>query len=295
MTKSDMLKENEMKIRSALAIVLMVGLLMASFGAGTVFASTGCFSDAVGHWAETFICFLKDNGITSGFPDGTYKPENGVTRAEMAVFLQRSIEFANATSKTYADSLVNTPPATGDILISGGFSSWRPLDTTYPVTSFYSSNVVGFTSSVANTYVHSNQPDLPVALYGKSLEFVGVEICYTASPGNNLLNEIRVRTYNQVSAPGGSSVVYTDATDRADSACRYYVLPAPVLMTSEMGAQVFADISWSVAGTQFGFGRTTYVFRATGTSSTALSKGMDENTVILQEVTGPDTSPEAAP
>lgn len=295
-----------MNTRKALVILLAAILLTASFGAGTAFATTGCFTDSVGHWAETFICFLKDNGITSGFPDGTYKPENGVTRAEMAVFLQKSIELANATAlglantaesdaKSYADTLVNTPPATGDILISAGFSSWRPLDTTYPVSSFYSSNQVGFTSTSASTYVHSNQPDLPVALYGKSLEFVGVEICYSALLGSNLLAEIRVRTYNQVSGPGGSSVVYTDPTDRTDAACRYYVLPAPILMTSEMGAQVFADITWSAVGTTFGIGRTTYVFRATGTSSTALSKETGENTVILQEVTGPDTSPEAVP
>lgn len=284
-----------MKIRSALGIVLVVGLLMASFGAGTAFAATGCFPDSVGHWAETFICFLKDNGITSGFPDGTYKPENGVTRAEMAVFLQRSIELANATSKSYADSLVNTPPATGDILISAGFSSWRPLFSTDPMTTFNSSNRIVFTSSAVGSYTFSNQPDLPVALYGKSLEFVGVEICYGASVGNNLLSEVRIRTYNQASGISGSTVVYTDSTDHADSACRYYVLPTPILMTPEMGATVFADVSWSTAGFEFGFGRTTYVFRATGTSSTALSKGTGENTVILQEVTGPDTSPEAAP
>jgi len=53
-----------------------------------VSAATGCFPDTNGHGAEEFICWLSDNGITSGYPDGTYRPENGVTRAEMAVFLQ---------------------------------------------------------------------------------------------------------------------------------------------------------------------------------------------------------------
>jgi len=40
-----------------------------------------------GHWAEIFIEELYDQGITGGYPDGTYRPENRVTRAEMAVFL----------------------------------------------------------------------------------------------------------------------------------------------------------------------------------------------------------------
>ena len=45
------------------------------------------FTDIAGHWAEIFIEELEDQGITGGYPDGTYRPENRVTRAEMAVFL----------------------------------------------------------------------------------------------------------------------------------------------------------------------------------------------------------------
>jgi hypothetical protein len=45
------------------------------------------FSDITGHWAEPFIEELSDLGITGGYPDGTYRPGNLVTRAEMAVFL----------------------------------------------------------------------------------------------------------------------------------------------------------------------------------------------------------------
>ena len=45
------------------------------------------FTDVSGHWAEIFIEELYDQGISGGYPDGTYRPENLVTRAEMAVFL----------------------------------------------------------------------------------------------------------------------------------------------------------------------------------------------------------------
>jgi len=48
------------------------------------------FSDIGGHWAEAYIEELYDQGITGGYPDGTYRPENQVTRAEMAVFLVNS-------------------------------------------------------------------------------------------------------------------------------------------------------------------------------------------------------------
>ena len=42
------------------------------------------------HWAHDFVTWLFDNAITSGYPDGTYRPDNLVTRAEMAVFLQQA-------------------------------------------------------------------------------------------------------------------------------------------------------------------------------------------------------------
>jgi hypothetical protein len=45
------------------------------------------FSDIAGHWAEAWIGALLSEAITGGYPDGTYRPENKVTRAEMAVFL----------------------------------------------------------------------------------------------------------------------------------------------------------------------------------------------------------------
>jgi parallel beta-helix repeat protein len=49
------------------------------------------FSDIAGHWAEAWIEDLYDEGMTSGFPDGTHRPENRVTRAEIAVFLLKAI------------------------------------------------------------------------------------------------------------------------------------------------------------------------------------------------------------
>ena len=48
---------------------------------------TYSFSDIAGHWAANWIEALHQEGYTNGYPDGTYRPDNGVTRAEMAVFL----------------------------------------------------------------------------------------------------------------------------------------------------------------------------------------------------------------
>ncbi len=42
------------------------------------------FSDTSGHWAENTINKWKENGIISGYPDETFRPDNPVTRAELA-------------------------------------------------------------------------------------------------------------------------------------------------------------------------------------------------------------------
>ncbi len=59
-------------------------------------AATGCFPDTNGHWAEEFICWMKDNGIVGGYPDGTFKPENNVTRAELSVITKNNYDLAEA-------------------------------------------------------------------------------------------------------------------------------------------------------------------------------------------------------
>ncbi len=49
------------------------------------------FPDISGNWAELEINYLADNNFISGFPDGTFKPFNRVTRAEFATMIVKSL------------------------------------------------------------------------------------------------------------------------------------------------------------------------------------------------------------
>jgi murein DD-endopeptidase MepM/ murein hydrolase activator NlpD len=67
-----------------------VFLLKAKFGSGYTpppASATPVFNDIDGHWAEAWIEASSNAGITSGYPDGSFRPANPVNRAEMAVFL----------------------------------------------------------------------------------------------------------------------------------------------------------------------------------------------------------------
>ncbi|MGL5083771.1 MAG: phosphodiester glycosidase family protein [Microcoleaceae cyanobacterium] len=57
------------------------------------------FSDLTHHWARPFILRLSRQGIIRGFPDGTFRPEQPMTRAEFATVLKAA--FAVAPQRTY--------------------------------------------------------------------------------------------------------------------------------------------------------------------------------------------------
>ena len=69
-------------------------------------SSAQTFADVpTDYWAYTFIETLVANGITSGCGGGNYCPEAPVTRAQMAVFLERSMKGSDYVP----------PPATGNV------------------------------------------------------------------------------------------------------------------------------------------------------------------------------------
>lgn len=71
----------------------------------------GRFADAPpGYWSFTFIEALARAGITAGCGGGNYCPEGPVTRAQMAVFLERGMN----------GSSFNPPAATGNVFLDVG-------------------------------------------------------------------------------------------------------------------------------------------------------------------------------
>ena len=61
------------------------------------------FSDVENNrWSVTAISYMNELGIIKGYPDGTFRPENGITRAEFAAIATR---FANLNEgvKTFTD------------------------------------------------------------------------------------------------------------------------------------------------------------------------------------------------
>jgi len=49
--------------------------------------------DVSGHWAKGSIEWAKDRGLIKGYPDGSFKPNNPLTRAEMCAVMERFYEL----------------------------------------------------------------------------------------------------------------------------------------------------------------------------------------------------------
>ena len=85
-------------------------------------ASAATLSDVQSHWARPFIEALADKGIITGFPDGTYKPNQPVTRAQFAAIVQKAFNkspirssrgFADVASNYWAANAIDAAYETG--------------------------------------------------------------------------------------------------------------------------------------------------------------------------------------
>lgn len=79
-------------MKKLFSAVIALTILISAMNVN-VFASNIEFSDTAGHWAENAINKWTDKGIISGYPDETFKPDNPVTRAELAKILTLAFDL----------------------------------------------------------------------------------------------------------------------------------------------------------------------------------------------------------
>lgn len=194
--------------------VLFSGLFAVVFSVGRASATTGCFTDSIGSWAESAICWMKDNGITNGTTPTTYSPEANVTRAEMAVFMQRSVEI---------------PPSTGDIYINQALTALQPngnFISTARVSNYDDYTLLNSTTAGVNYFLLS--VTAPSSLYGRGMFLKGVQVCYDASPFRGAtLTSVDLKHF---AFSAGASVLLrqaADSTARTDAVCRSYLISSP--------------------------------------------------------------------
>ncbi|WFD11114.1 S-layer homology domain-containing protein [Tepidibacter hydrothermalis] len=92
-----LLKRNS---KRAMAIILSASMVVGSMGIS--FAAS--FSDVNNHWAANQIKSLVSRGIISGYNDGTFKPDNYITRAEFISLINKAFNYKLVYDINYKDT-----------------------------------------------------------------------------------------------------------------------------------------------------------------------------------------------
>ncbi len=85
------------------------------------------FSDVPdSYWAAKYINFAATRGWVTGYADGTFKPENHITRAEVAAVTCRLLE--RSADQSYIRSHLNTLPRTFTDMTESHWAYWYALE-----------------------------------------------------------------------------------------------------------------------------------------------------------------------
>ncbi len=85
-------------MKKIISIILSVFMLSAM----TMGAFAADFTDISGHWAEGVIKTWSDRGIVQGY-QGLFRPNDNITRGEMAVIMNRILEVNGISENTFTD------------------------------------------------------------------------------------------------------------------------------------------------------------------------------------------------
>ena len=85
-----------------ISIVMTIAMILTMVPFA-VFADETTASDLSGHWAENVITEWMDYGIINGYEDGTIRPNNKITRAEMTAMLDRVMDYQTKADNTFSD------------------------------------------------------------------------------------------------------------------------------------------------------------------------------------------------
>lgn len=86
-------------MKKFLSLLIIFMLLSSSFAGVISEGASMNFSDLPeDHWAYPYVEYMVDNGIVSGYPDGTFKPNEPFSRAAFATLLYKTFELEPTTS-----------------------------------------------------------------------------------------------------------------------------------------------------------------------------------------------------
>ena len=178
------------------------------------------FSDIVGHWAEPFIRALVSMNLTQGFADGTYLPDQAMTRAQYTALIaaafnppakRPSPEFTDIAKDFWAANAIEIAARGGFV---GGFSdrTFRPTQNVQRLQVIVSLvNGLGLVASDQKTLTYIDQEKIPE--YARTAVTIATQQKIILNyPDPNLLAPTREATRAEVAAMVYQALVTSQRT-----------------------------------------------------------------------------------
>jgi hypothetical protein len=95
-------KSRFLKLQSLLTVVAFI--LILAFGVVSEAQAGTISSEMEGHWAQSTIQEMVKEGVISGYSDGTFRPDNNITKAEFATLIVKAFALEPGPGKVFEDT-----------------------------------------------------------------------------------------------------------------------------------------------------------------------------------------------
>ncbi|MEH6943335.1 S-layer homology domain-containing protein [Bacillus sp. JJ722] len=133
--------------------IMLLAILFSSLFLFNEKAEASSFSDINSHWAEKEMEYIFQKGIIKGYSDGTFKPNETITRAQAAIMIGRAMGING-------DKSVNTrfPDVDASVTGSGYIYELEKIDV-----------ITGYGDGTYRPYEHVNRGDAIIHLMRSSI------------------------------------------------------------------------------------------------------------------------------
>jgi hypothetical protein len=199
------------KTAGIMAIALSAGSIAPAFMSAPVFAQNAAFNDVSNnYWASPFIAELSRRDIIAGFPDGSFRPDQNVTRAQFAAIVRKAFEkspersainFTDVPSNYWASSAIEEAYRTG--FLSGYPGNRFQPEQNIPREQVLVSLASGldYNSNNSNTLSQYYNDDNSISSYARNPIAAATERAIVVNyPNIKFLNPTRTATRAEVAA-----------------------------------------------------------------------------------------------
>ena len=112
-------------------------------------------SDIIGHWAENQIKDFINKGYLNGYPDGTFKPNNSITRAEFVKIFNKVFGLTTSSGKVFNDTVNHWAKDAIDIAVTNGVcqgTSGTTFEPNAPITREQAAKMIANYKKISDTH-----------------------------------------------------------------------------------------------------------------------------------------------